>query len=112
MRIAISAEMDERPFRMRDTCTRDTPKRCATTSIVMPSGRNSRRISPGCGGLCIRAMVISSVIVLVVHQDRIDSFEREREPPARVHPHRPIALHVALQRMKLPARGIHVPGLG
>ena len=55
-------------------------------------------------------MLLRSVIVLIVDQNRILSFKSKRHPPVATHRHRPMALQVSFQRMQTTARGIHIFG--
>ena len=52
----ISAVIDVWPFRSRERWGRDMPRRVATSPILISAGKNSRRTSPGCAGLCIRIL--------------------------------------------------------
>src|SRR5580658_1958271 len=49
----------------------------------------------------------SSVVVLVVHQDCVFTFERKRQSPISVHLDRPVSRQIALRRMPVPTRNIH-----
>jgi hypothetical protein len=52
-RSAIDALTPARPFSSAERACRVTPRRFATSPIDSPSGRFSRRTSPGCAGLCM-----------------------------------------------------------
>src|ERR1022692_4726455 len=80
-------------------------------TLMPPSARNtvSARISPGCGGLCIALIVnLSSMIIFVVHYNRIAVVEGICDPPISIHRHRPPSGHCALECMPAPAGQIHI----
>jgi hypothetical protein len=78
-RNAISAEIPELPFSRRDSATRVTCK-CLAASVTDTDPRYSRKTLPGWGGLCIR-MVNTSVIILVVHQHGVFTVKRKSQTP-------------------------------
>ena len=98
------------PLSMRGSAARVTPSRSAA-SVTAMSASHSRRAWPGCGGLCMVAMTASPVVVLVVDEYRAAAFEDEGQPPTAVDPDRPVPAQIALERMQLPARRVHVAWL-
>jgi len=64
--MAISAVMEACPFKRRERCGREIPRRAATSPMLNSGGRNSRNTSPGCAGLCMRVIFLLLMIVLVV----------------------------------------------
>src|SRR5690606_10754759 len=112
---AISGEMAARPLRTRDRVTLDTPNWSAAWVTVSPrAGKtSSRRVRPGWGGLCIRVMGDSSVVVLVVNQHGIHPLEGKGHAPVAADRYREMPLEVPpLQRVELPAGQVHVLGGG
>src|SRR5690606_19921762 len=90
---AISGEIAARPLSTRDRAARVTPSCAAASVTVRPrAGRtSSRSVSPGCGGLNIVVMVLPSVIVLVIHQNRVAVIKAERQTPVAIHENRVMA---------------------
>src|SRR5579883_1271312 len=75
----MSALTPAEPLSTRDSATRVTPSRLAA-SVTLISESHSRRTSPGCGGLCISVMVVSSsVIVLIIDEHGVLAFKCKRE---------------------------------
>ena len=72
--MAMSAEIPERPFKTRDTCTRETPRRAAKASTVMSSGKLPENFA-GMGRIMHACHDVLLVIVLIVDKDRILAFE-------------------------------------
>jgi len=70
---------------------------------------SSRRVRPGCGGLNIELMV-TSVVILVVHQDGIAVFKCKSQTPVAVDADRPVAGKAALEGVPVPVRTVHVFG--
>src|SRR5277367_1014661 len=112
--IASSALIAACPFTTRDNATRETLRRSANSvTVIPPSARStvSFRTAPGCGGLCMRLIKkISSVVVLVINQDRVSAFKRESHTPISIHRHSPMAGQIILERVPVPARQIHIRG--
>lgn len=90
---------------MRDGAERVTPSRSAASVTVSLSSSNtsSHSVSPGCGGLKIRVM-IASVIVLVVEENCIGAIKGERDAPVAIDFHRIMAGKILSHRMQPPAR--------
>ncbi len=105
-RNAISAEIPALPFRIRDRLARVTRK-CFAAVVTDKSPRYSRSTSPGCGGLCMR-IVNSSMVVVIVNQHGVFSFERKGEAPVPAYRHRPMVLQFAAQGMETPAGSVHI----
>ena len=104
-RKAISAEIPALPFKMRDKAARVTP-RWSAAEVTETSPRYSRSTEPGCGGLYI----ITSMIVLIVDQDRVGSLKRESQPPVTTYIDRPMTGEIAVKLVKSPAGSVHIFG--
>jgi len=105
-RSAISAEIPALPFRRRDSATRVT-RRCLAASVTDTGPRYSRKTLPGWGGLCMR-MVNTSVIVLIIHKHDVFTVKREGQTPVAADIHRPMTLQITVQSMQPPAGRIHI----
>jgi hypothetical protein len=75
---------------------------------------SSRSVNPGWGGvgwgrLCILLISCTSVVILVIDQDRIAILNPERQAPIAADRYRPAPSKPSRQRMKPPAWQIHVP---
>src|SRR2546421_8073519 len=99
-RSAISALTAARPLMTRESATRDTCSRRANSVTFTFFSTVSRKTSPGCGGLCIRLIAISSVVIHVVHEHGVLAFEGEYQPPVAAYRDCPVALEFALEGVK------------
>ena len=70
-----------RDGRQRESVARETFK-CFAAAVTFVSPINSRRTMPGCGGLCMRSLL---VIIQIVDEDCILAFEPERQAPVPAH---------------------------
>jgi len=48
------------------------------------------------------------MVVPIVHEDCILSFERESEPPISTHAHRPMSIQIAFEKVPLPPGKVHL----
>lgn len=106
-RKSMSALTAAEPFNTRDNATRVTPNRFAA-SVTVISVSHSRSTSPGCGGLCMVAMMFALVIVLIVHKYRVAILEGEGQAPVAADPYSPMVGKPAVQRVQLPTGRGHV----
>lgn len=105
-RSAISAEIPALPFNRRDSATRVT-RRCLAAAVTDTGPRYSRSTLPGWGGLCMR-MVNTSVIVLIIHQHGVFTVKREGKTPVAADIYRPMTFQITAQSMQPPAGRIHI----
>jgi hypothetical protein len=112
-RIAISGLIPAWPFRMLDNVLRLTPKALAARVTDNPKGSRHSflRISPGCGGLCIR-IAFTSMIILIINICDIFADKSERDTPIPADLDGPSSLPIAAQFVEVQTRQIHISGLG
>lgn len=88
-----------------DKALRVTPNRFAASVTVNPSGliTSSLNTSPGCVGLRLSIMRLSStlMIITIVNDYHIISLELKRHAPIAVYPYRPGAFLFSLEGMQL-----------
>src|ERR1035437_763565 len=95
------------PLSTRESVARETCK-CLAAAVTSMSPKNSRSTLPGCGGLCMRAILFLLVVVPIVNENHVLALEGEGQAPVAVHLHSPMILQIAAQRVQLPSRSIHV----
>ena len=86
-RRAMAAEIPDLPFSTRERVTRVT-RRCAAARDTAVSPRYSRSTRPGCGG-CAYAWINSLMIILIIDENRVLAFKRERQTPIFANADRP-----------------------
>ena len=50
------------------------------------------------------------MVVLIIDEDNILAFKPKREPPVAAYRHCPMALEIAMQRMQIVTRRVHIAG--
>src|SRR5207237_7009508 len=70
--------------------------RAAASPTISFSGKYSLRTSPGSAGLCMRDIAHLSMVVDVIHCDRVRAFEPKHQSPVPTDLHQP-SLHSSTQ---------------
>src|SRR5215213_8220216 len=100
----LAAQLTRFDSAERETCS----ALAASVTVTSISSSAPLTILPGCTGSFMGIANTSSVIVIQINVERLAILKTEHDAPVSRHPHAPVTVQIAGERMEAIARDIHL----